>query len=90
MMRVDEKNNLVIIANNSREAFIAARASEKAIAIEKATAIAAERGIEDRIAQAHAYFLERKIVEERQADYSKGKTEQQRVDEFLHKCSMCK
>lgn len=39
---------------------------------------------------ANAMCLERKIVEERQSDYSKGNSLDKRIENFIYKCSLCK
>lgn len=81
---------MIVIADNDRSAHRAAVEQEKMVAIEQAKQIAAEHGIEERIAVANSMFLERKIIEERQVSYQKGNSQKVMLDNFLSKCAMCR
>jgi len=84
-MRVIEELNMVVIPDNDRAAFVAARDNEKAYALEKAIQLSMSLSLDPECCKAEASRLERKIVEERQVKYSKGNSERQHIREFVGK-----
>ena len=84
-MRVIPELNMIVVADNDRAAFIAARDGEKTAALEKAAQLSLLLGLDAECCKIEASRLERKIVEERQVKYSKGNSETQHVREFVGK-----
>jgi len=89
-MTTVNETEAIVIADNDRKAYLAAREAEKQVAVEMAIAICAEHGIEERIAVSNALCLERTILEARQVEYKKGRPLAKRIDEWIYKCSLCK
>jgi len=90
MSQTVDATDLIVISDNNRAAYIAAREAEKAIAIELAKSLCGEHGITERIAVANSLCLERTMVEQRQVGYKKGRTLAQRIESWVYKCSLCK
>jgi len=84
-MRVIPELNMVVVADNDRASFVAARNAEKAAASEKAEQLSSLLGLDAECCKIESSRLERKIVEERQVKYSKGNPEGQQVREFVGK-----
>jgi hypothetical protein len=89
-MTTANETEAIVIADNDRAAYLAARDAEKLAAVEMAKTLCLEHGIEERNGVNNAMWLERTILEQRQVGYKKGKPLAKRIDEWVYKCSLCK